>query len=407
MKNLSRQKILLLLILLLLLSVACNLPYGIGMKRPGEMNAAEEGKTDASEDRKGEQPVVQLPVGTPTPPPTATYLPTFTPTNTPEPTPTATLVVIPTDTPVPTATSAQSVPVPGTVIKVNNTVVPVTPSPPQPSGPVAPPDNVFVNGSFDDPWPDNLSVAPGWFPFDNGKAHFGWYKDAWSKVVYDGAQAQLIEIINDQETGDRIAGIYQTVNVIPGAEYELVIHGLVRSDEGSEGLSGNGYAFQYAIDFSGGDDWQNIGDNWTTLPFPEHPREDPTAQNVYNYGAHTIRFKPPGSKLTLFIRGWKRWPDLNEVNFDVDAISLHGVGGCRCAYPPVAVAELAAVPTAAPIAVLPQSAVCDCSGNIYDCNNFGNQASAQACYNYCQQQGVGDVHQLDLDYDGIACEDLP
>ncbi len=407
MKNLSRQKILFLLLLLLLLSLACNLPYGIGMKRPGETNTAEDSRTDVSEDRKDEGPVVQLPVGTPTAPPTATYLPTFTPTNTPEPTPTATQVVVPSSTPI-FPVSTQPVPVEGTVVFVNvdGTVVPATLPPPQPSGPVAPPDNVFVNGSFDDPWPDNLPVAPGWTPFDNEKAHFGWYKDAWSKVVYDGAQAQLIEIINDQEEGDRIAGIYQTVNVIPGAEYELVIHGLVRSDEGNEGLSGNGYAFQYAIDFGGGDDWQNIGDNWTTLPFPEHPREDPTAKNVYTYGAHTIRFRPSGSRLTLFIRGWKRWPDLNEVNFDIDAISLHGAG-CQCA-----VAALPPLATATPVVppyptTLPQGAVCDCSGNIYDCANFGNQTSAQACYNYCQQQGAGDVHHLDLDYDGIACEDLP
>ncbi len=398
MKRLSSQKILLLLLLLLLLSVACNLPYGIGMKRPGEM--------DIAEDRREEQPVVQLPVGTPTATPTATNLPTFTPTTTPEPTSTATRVVIPSATPV-FPVSTQSVPVEGTVVFINvdGTVVPATLPPSQPSGPTAPPDNVFVNGSFDDPWPDNLSVAPGWFPFDNEKAHFGWYKDTWSKVVYDGAQAQLIEIINDQEVGDRVAGIYQTVNVIPGAEYELVIHGLLRSDEGSEGLSGNGYALQYAIDFGGGDDWQNIGDNWTTLPFPEHPREDPTAKNVYNYGKHIKKFRPSGSRLTLFIRGWKRWPDLNEANYDVDAISLRGAG-CQCAIaalPPLATATPTAIPLTQPS--LPQGAVCDCSGNIYDCANFGSQTSAQTCYNYCQQQGAGDVHHLDLDYDGIACED--
>ncbi|HHJ07310.1 MAG TPA: hypothetical protein ENK24_07405 [Anaerolineae bacterium] len=406
MKLFPKQKMLALLLLLLLLSLACNLPYGIGMKQPGEIAAAATSSKDTDKKDK-DNPTPPLPVGTPTPPPTATYLPTFTPTNTPAPTATATRVVVPSSTPI-FPVSTQSVPVEGTVVYVtiDGTVVPVTLPSSKPSGPAAPPDNVFVNGSFDDPWPDNLPVAPGWTPFDNEKAHFGWYKDNWSKVVYDGAQAQLIEIINDQEEGDRVAGIYQTVSVIPGAEYELVIHGLLRSDEGSEGLSGNGYALQYAIDFSGGDDWRNIGDNWTTLPLPEHPREDPDAKNVYTYGAHTIRFRPSGSRLTLFIRGWKRWPDLNEANFDVDAISLHGLG---C---PRAVASLPQA-TATPVVIMPlptaspQSAVCNCSGNIYDCANFGNQASAQACYNYCQQQGVGDIHQLDLDYDGKACEDLP
>lgn len=68
----------------------------------------------------------------------------------------------------------------------------------------------------------------------------------------------------------------------------------------------------------------------------------------------------------------------------------------------------------APVASPPTStpppapvAVCDCGGNIYNCGDFGTHAAAQACYEYCKSLGVGDIHRLDGDNDGSACESLP
>jgi hypothetical protein len=46
----------------------------------------------------------------------------------------------------------------------------------------------------------------------------------------------------------------------------------------------------------------------------------------------------------------------------------------------------------------------DCSYNRYNCADFATQAEAQACYDYCMSCGVGDIHDLDRDNDGIACE---
>ena len=53
------------------------------------------------------------------------------------------------------------------------------------------------------------------------------------------------------------------------------------------------------------------------------------------------------------------------------------------------------------------SPVCSCSGNLYNCSDFSTHASAQACYNFCQSVGRGDIHRLDGDNDSSACEDLP
>lgn len=64
-------------------------------------------------------------------------------------------------------------------------------------------------------------------------------------------------------------------------------------------------------------------------------------------------------------------------------------------------------PTPTPSPTPSTPAVCDCSGNIYNCGDFATQAAAQACYDYCVSLGCGDIHRLDGDNDGQACESLP
>jgi len=64
------------------------------------------------------------------------------------------------------------------------------------------------------------------------------------------------------------------------------------------------------------------------------------------------------------------------------------------------------VPVAQPTQ-LPSAAVCDCSGNIYNCSDFSTHVEAQVCYEFCASVGRGDVHGLDRDDDGNACESLP
>lgn len=79
--------------------------------------------------------------------------------------------------------------------------------------------------------------------------------------------------------------------------------------------------------------------------------------------------------------------------------------------PPTQPPQSTAVPTEPPPAPPTESplpaAVCDCSGNIYNCSDFTTHAQAQACYDYCVSQGRGDIHDLDGDSDGTACESLP
>jgi micrococcal nuclease len=87
------------------------------------------------------------------------------------------------------------------------------------------------------------------------------------------------------------------------------------------------------------------------------------------------------------------------------------------AVPATATPQPAVVPTDTPVpppppppptnTPAPDPAVCSCSGNVYNCGDFSTHNAAQACYNYCISVGSGDIHGLDGDDDGIACESLP
>ena len=67
---------------------------------------------------------------------------------------------------------------------------------------------------------------------------------------------------------------------------------------------------------------------------------------------------------------------------------------------------LTSTPTPTATATTP-AGPCACSENLYSCQDFGTQVQAQACFDWCMQVVGTDVHQLDSDGDGVACESLP
>lgn len=48
-----------------------------------------------------------------------------------------------------------------------------------------------------------------------------------------------------------------------------------------------------------------------------------------------------------------------------------------------------------------------CDRDAYNCSDFNTQAAAQNVFNYCAARGFGDIHKLDQNNDGEACESLP
>ncbi len=58
------------------------------------------------------------------------------------------------------------------------------------------------------------------------------------------------------------------------------------------------------------------------------------------------------------------------------------------------------------LAVAPSSCACD-RGDALNCADFPCQPAAQRCYELCLDATGDDIHGLDQDEDGIACEELP
>jgi len=48
-----------------------------------------------------------------------------------------------------------------------------------------------------------------------------------------------------------------------------------------------------------------------------------------------------------------------------------------------------------------------CDHDAYNCSDFNTQAEAQTVFDYCAVRGFGDIHKLDQNNDGEACESLP
>jgi hypothetical protein len=249
----------------------------------------------------GELAPTATPVATVTPPealPPVTPLPPK-PTNTPvvvaTPTEEAKPAAMPTNTPTPIATLGL----------------------PSAAAPAVSRAEVLINGSFEDGFENGIGV--GWHAFNNGDAEFGWADEMWSALVSDGDHAQHMEIW-DAGVFDRYVGIHQTVSTVPGASYELALHGVIRSNEGSVQASSYGYRLQWGMDYTGGSDWRAV-DEWTDVKWDEQPLD----AESYTLGSYTTTLKATSASSTLFIRGWKKWPTRGSyVKFTVDDVSLRG-----------------------------------------------------------------------------------
>jgi hypothetical protein len=173
------------------------------------------------------------------------------------------------------------------------------------------------NGSFEGSFKDH-SLASGWTAFDNGSAVFEFLDETWPPAVFDGTHAQRIQV-REASQPDRYAGLYQTVNVIPGETYELELYGQIRSGSGDIRVSQYGYRMQLGLDYAGGQDWMRVKE-WIELPWDEQPF-DAEALFFYDYAMPVV---PTGPRLTIFVRAWNKWADPGRVEYTLDAVSLIG-----------------------------------------------------------------------------------
>ena len=183
--------------------------------------------------------------------------------------------------------------------------------------------NLIVNGNFEQGF-QAFGVAYGWGAFSNGQAGVGWNADTWEKVVPAGQTSDQMIEIKDALEQNRYAGIYQTVPVVSGQQYKLTIKGLIRSAEGDIKASDYGYRLQYGVNHSDSTAWELIDDeDWQELPWNEQPLYDPP-DGAYRFDSFEATITARSDKLTLFIRGWKKWINSGSGIYDLQEISLVG-----------------------------------------------------------------------------------
>lgn len=231
-------------------------------------------------------------------------------------------------------------------------------------GPQPEMEDVINNGDFEKRWQPLNGVAPDWKPFSNGQADFGWYEEAWAEAVRKGqGHAQLMEIFRvEANILDRVIAIYQTVDVVPDSEYELTIHAIMRSDAAAVFRNQNEFEMHWGIDPYGEENYDNV-EEWVLMPLTEQNRTGSTPPEevplVYERITGTVSTTGT-NRITLFIRGLKKFPTGTEVNFDVDDVSLVGPrpGG------PVVVIEPDVPPVAEPPEVPQTGAVLSQSASV-------------------------------------------
>ncbi len=112
-----------------------------------------------------------------------------------------------------------------------------------------------------------------------------------------------------------------------------------------------------------------------------------------------------------FAQWWEETPPLAGCGAQVEAekvylpLALRAPAATPTPTPPPDLATPISTPE--PTATTAPTGPCACSGNLYNCDDFSSQAAAQACFDWCMAEVGTDVHRLDSDGDGVACESLP
>jgi hypothetical protein len=181
--------------------------------------------------------------------------------------------------------------------------------------------NAIENGSFEEGFQEN-GVGVSWTGFDNdGVASFTWLEELQAVHVSHGERAQLMQLTGAGQP-DRYMGVYQTVEVQAGETYTLSLHGLIRSSDAGDPNRPYGHRMHWGIDYQGNQDWRAVEEwvdtGWNDIPLDE---QDPTMNYIQ------LPIVAEADKLTLYVRGWTKWPTQSIANFYLDGVSLQGPVG--------------------------------------------------------------------------------
>lgn len=196
--------------------------------------------------------------------------------------------------------------------------------------------DVIMNGGFETRDPADHSIALNWGRYNNGQAWFGWYDETWAEAVRTGQHAQLMEIFQvEANILDRVMAISQTTTVAPNTTYNLTLGAIMRSQAPAQDRNNNEFEMHWGVDFSGQGNYQNV-QTWNLMDLTEQFRPGSTGEYpddkplFYETITGTVQ-TGNSERITLFIRGLKKFPTGTEVNFDVDDVSLCPVAAVAAA----------------------------------------------------------------------------
>jgi hypothetical protein len=188
---------------------------------------------------------------------------------------------------------------------------------------------------FEPPDTGQVPIDWGWFKSQtfgkftiNNNEGFGIVCPEDASQGFFGRNALSFHIQSSDQPDARL-GVYQTVNVVPGQNYLFAISGTIQVQLGGSSPDIN-HRVQLAFDHTGGTDWKAIPQNeWTNLPWSEQRLEfslsgpdDPDLAKVEDY--YTV-VKARSDKLTIFIAGWRRWPNWRTSIFTFDCAALRPI----------------------------------------------------------------------------------
>lgn len=177
------------------------------------------------------------------------------------------------------------------------------------------PGEILTNDNFEGRFING--VARGWTPFQTDGVLAIFSREV-APYINSGQAAQRITLVGATQP-NRYAGLSQQVDVVANQAHTLSLHGQVRSRIGDITQSSYGYRMQYGIDYAGGSRWERVK-NWVELPWDETPIVGANTTLL----SYTTTITPPTGQLTLFVRGWNKWPDQTEAQYSLDDVSLIG-----------------------------------------------------------------------------------
>ena len=180
-------------------------------------------------------------------------------------------------------------------------------------------EEILKNGGFEEGFSED-GIGINWQGFSNNRGVVTFSAESAIPFIKSGQAAQRISIDQGVEP-DQYGGIYQKVTVTPGQIYTLTLNGQIRSGFGDIDASSYGYRLQYAIDFDGGENWRAIpSDDWVELPWDEQGFD----ADEFTFSEYSTQVTPTADTMTIFIRGWNKWPNQSLGEYTLDGLSLVG-----------------------------------------------------------------------------------